>query len=354
MAISTDKMPLTAESLFEEIHRVSSSPPELYELILGCRGAKVLFTAVELDLFHHIQNGADSAGLLCERLSLDERACEIVLNALTALKFLRKSSGRFINTPVTLKHLLKTSPESLYHTLRFQNVLFRAWADLTDVVRSGSPQKSLLTLLRDDRFKEDYVQSMVEISREPAREVALKLADDSMSEMMDMACGPGTFSVELLKLCPQLRAALLDLPTTLLETRKKMDASPFSDRISYIESNYHSCSFKERAYDLVLMSHMTHNEGVSESKELILRAAQSLRRGGKLAVHDFAVSSDGCDPLFGALYSVHMLVFTEKGLTHKASDYVSWLKEAGLKDVEQVQICPDKINASTLFVGRRP
>jgi ubiquinone/menaquinone biosynthesis C-methylase UbiE len=197
---------------------------------------------------------------------------------------------------------------------------------------------------------------MIEISRSSAKEVASHLADPSLKKMLDVGAGPGTFTLELLKICPALHATLLDLPASLNQAKKQLSSDSLKKRIQYVAGDYHRTSFdsKKEKFDLILMSHVMHNEDQGSNKQLLKKAFDALQKGGKVAIHDFVLNTDGCSPLFSAVYSVHLLVYTEKGMAYKQNEYLQWLRDTGFKPVQCYPISPGSITESMLMIGYKP
>lgn len=332
----------------------ASTHPEISQLILAYRSAKILFTAVELNLFEHIQKGTRTIESLSRKLSINLRTCGALLNALVALKFLKKSSHEYFNTKTAERFLLKDSPESLFYNLSFQNSLFRAWADLTATVKSGKPHQGLLTLIKDKKITQDYILGMKEIAPVPAKEISKILSHPAPKKMLDVGAGPGTFSLMMLRNCPQLETVLLDLPSTLVHARKLLAKYSLNGRVKYEGSNYHQYYFKSNLYDLILMSHILHNEGEVEIRRLLKKAYIALQSGGRIAIHDFCLNKDGCSPVFSAVYSVYMTVLTNKGLTPKIDNFLKWLKETGFRNLKCHPICANNLNATMLITGVKP
>lgn len=319
----------------------------LGRLIVGYRAAKAVFAAASLDVFSRLDRPrtAEEAAAV---LDLDARALGILLDALAGLGFLKKQGGRYRNSETARRYLCADSPEPLLHNLRTQDRLWEAWGELPGVLRTGAPRAGLLARLRDPRFTRDYILGMREIAARPAREVALSLK--GTSRFLDIGCGPGSFSLALLEACPGSRAVLLDLPGTLEVTRSLVPPR-LRPRVSYLAGDYHSADLGQGRYDLVLLSHVTHDEGEAENRALIARAAKALRPKGRLAVHDFVVSPDGAAPLFSALFAVHMLVYTERGRSYSEAAYRGWMQAAGLAAIRAQRICAGAPNESVLITG---
>jgi ubiquinone/menaquinone biosynthesis C-methylase UbiE len=171
--------------------------------------------------------------------------------------------------------------------------------------------------------------------------------------MLDVGGGPGTYTAAFLNKEKTLRGTVLDLPGTLKVTRKIFLNHPLSDRVSFQAGDYHKASFGRDKYDLILFSNVTHDEGPKENINLLRKAFLASRKGGQVAIHDFMLNRDMTSPEFSALFSVHMLVYTNKGRVYSSEEYKSWLRTAGFKNLKEWDICPASDNPSRVIVGRK-
>jgi len=112
-------------------------PDDVARLIRGFQPSRVLLTAIELNVFTAIGEGA-TAEEVAAKLNSDPRATGMLLNALAALGLLSKNGGAFRNTPVTARFLDDASPESERLAWMHSVHMWKSWSTLTDCVRAGT------------------------------------------------------------------------------------------------------------------------------------------------------------------------------------------------------------------------
>src|SRR6266545_1562173 len=83
------------------------SPEQILQVGLGFWASKTLLSAVEMGLFTELARGPLELEELETRLSLHPRSARDFLDALVALRFLERSSGKYRNTPATDLYLDK-------------------------------------------------------------------------------------------------------------------------------------------------------------------------------------------------------------------------------------------------------
>ena len=109
----------------------------LLEVVLAYRSSKSLLVAVHYDLFTWLERGFHTAETLSHKLKLDRRAVGLLLDANTALGFLKKQGSRYANTPLSKDLLVATSPNYRGSNLKYQEQTWDAWTDLKAVVKTG-------------------------------------------------------------------------------------------------------------------------------------------------------------------------------------------------------------------------
>jgi SAM-dependent methyltransferase len=330
--------PVTADRLLDEI--------------MGYRKAKILMVAAYLDCFTPLESPM-TAPVLAKRLALDSRAMEILLDALTAIGYLRKRGSLYSNTPISSSFLVRGRPGYMGDNLKYQEMIWDAWGDLRHSIGKGGAVRPLeYWLLRHKGFTQEYIRGMDNIARVPAAEIAAFLAPSPGSRLLDVGAGPGTYSLAFLRANPTMNATLLDLPSTLKVTRKMLAEFPaLAARTRLEPGNYRTACFGREKYDLVLLSHITHDESPEVNRRLIEESFRALKPGGRIIIHDFMLDADRVLPVFGALFSVHMLAYTEGGRTYTGAEYEKWLRAARFKRLTRRGIAVRSRNSSQIIVG---
>src|SRR3989337_1514352 len=82
----------------------------IFQLGFGYWKPCILFTAVEFDIFTIIGKDKVTARGVSKSIHANERATEMLLNALVSLKLLTKQKNHYKNSPVSNLHLIKGKP----------------------------------------------------------------------------------------------------------------------------------------------------------------------------------------------------------------------------------------------------
>ena len=118
-------------------------------LLQGLMGAAAMKAALDLEIFTHIANGADSAEKISAAKHLPLRSTRILCDALVALEVVAKSDGRYSLPPLSQALLVKGSPTyagGMANTIG-SRVLWNEAGRLTDVVKAGPFLQAFLFLI---------------------------------------------------------------------------------------------------------------------------------------------------------------------------------------------------------------
>lgn len=302
--------------------------PEIDNLARGFMASRIILSAVEVDLFGVLGEGALSSEELARALSADPRAVEILANALVALDLLTKEEGRFRNSPTSLKYLSSQSVRFRGGGLHHMANLWRSWDHLTEIVKRGGPSKIPWT----DDSRKSFIQAMEHLGKGVAPQLAQALDLSKVKSALDLGGGPGIFAIALAKQKPDLKAVVLDLPYALEVARQAVTEAGLSDRITFKEGDF----FKDdlgKDYDLVLMSSIIHSLDEEENLQVLARIKEALNPGGLLVIRDFLVDDSHTQPTQAAIFAVNMLVNTQGGRTYSFKEIAGWLKKLDFENI---------------------
>jgi len=311
-------------------------PDEISEKLRAFQESRVLLTAVELDVFTAVGEGA-SAGGVAGKLHTDPRATEMLLNALVAMGTLTKREGIFCNTPVTARFFVAGSPDdarlATLHTVH----LWDRWSTLTECVRAGTAVGHEEMRNRGAEWTTAFIAAMHRNAADRARRVVEAVGVENVRRMLDVGGGSGAYSIAFAQARADLQADLLDLEAVLPIAQAHIDKAGLSKRIRTRAGDLRSDRLGE-GYDLVFLSAICHMLSEAENRDLLKRCHQALAPQGRVVIQDFILEADKTAPKSAALFSLNMLVGTRAGASYSEDEYSTWLREAGFGNVKRIRL----------------
>lgn len=323
-------------------------PDDLAQAIRGFQESRVILTAIELDAFTAMADGA-SAGQAAAKMGTDPRATEMLLNAVASLGLLSKHDGAFHNTPVSARFFVAGSPDDSRGATMHTANLWRRWSTLTDCVREGTAVICREPREVDDRWTRPFIAAMHRNARERAPQVVRAIGTAGVRRMLDVGGGSGAYSIAFAQASGELHAVVLDRPEVLDIARGHIDRAGLAGRVTTQVGDLLTDDFGE-GFDLVLLSAICHMLGPAENRDLLRRCRSALAPHGRVAIQDFILEEDKTAPKMAALFSLNMLVGTQGGASYNQGEYAAWLSEAGFREAVRIRLP----GPSGLMVGQAP
>lgn len=307
-------------------------PDDVNELIRGFMSSRAVLTALELDVFTTVADGA-SAKTVAGKLQASRRGTEMLLNALAALKLLRKENGVFRNTPLSARFFADTSPDSARQALLHTANLWHRWSNLTESVREGTPAPRT----GSSEWTNTFIAAMDRNARERSRALVNAVGAEGIRRMLDLGGGSAANSIAFAQANPAVTAEVLDLADVIPLTREYIQRAGLAGRIQVRAGDMLHDPLGD-GFDLVLLSAICHMFSPEENRALFRRVRAALAPGGRLLVQDFILEPEKTAPRFAALFSLNMLVGTRAGSSYSEPEYAAWLAEAGFHDIRRVRL----------------
>ena len=320
------------------------TPRELREIVYNFRECRIILTALELELFTAVGDGAKTSADVSKIISSNVRATDRLMNVLCNMNLLEKENEKFSNTEFSSRYLVKNSPDYISNLMHASN-LWDSWSNLTEIIKEGK------TIGRDaskNKWKENFIEAMhYRASREALKDLN-NLDLTGVKSVLDLGGGSGAYAMQFIKLKKDIKATVFDLPDVIPLTLKYISANGFEGKINTIKGNYLYDDIGS-GYDLIFLSAIIHSNSFEENKRLIKKCADALNANGQIVIQDYAMDEDRLTPEVGALFAINMLVNTKGGDTFTQEEIYSWLNDAGINDIKR----NETIHVAAQIIGKK-
>jgi (2Fe-2S) ferredoxin/SAM-dependent methyltransferase len=319
-------------------------PERLDQMIRGFMPSRCLLTALELDIFTAVGEGA-SAEQIGTRVHANARALAMLLNALVSLGLLSKSGDDYRNTPESARFFVQDSKDNYRNGLLHTANIWHRWSTLTEAVRRGT--RMPIDGDGNPEWTPNFIAGMQRNAKDRALLVVKALGTAGVHRVLDLGGGSGAYSIAFAKASPDVKCEILDLPEVVPLTAEYVRDAGVSTQVSLRAGDMLHDNFGS-GYDIVMLNAICHMFSAEENLKLFRRAHQALAPNGRLLVQDFILNPDKAGPQHAALFSLNMLVGTGAGATYTEAEYTGWMNAAGLNEVHRIKLP----GPSNLIVGR--
>jgi predicted O-methyltransferase YrrM len=311
------------------------APDRIMQLANGYWATGILGAAASHSLFTHLDVGVDTAERLADRAEISERGAQTLLDGLVGLGLVELSDGRYRNSAEAAAFLVEGRPGCLSAFAQLKLTHMGSLTALPEVVRAGGPVTDAAVEVADNPHWEQVVPAIAGQSVPVATIVAqvLRVAEAGEISVLDIGGGSGIYSAIWLGLNPAARSTQLDWEPINAIARRLVAERGVADRFSCVDGDFHTTEFGASAYDVVVYSHIAHQEGPEDNIAIFARIRSALKPGGTLVICDFIVDDDRGGPPFPLIFASEMLLKSKQGHTWRRADYLEWLVKAGFEDI---------------------
>jgi len=294
--------------------------------------SRVFLTAVELGLFAAIGKESCTAQELAAAVGADLWALAVLLNALTAQELLVKDGEHFRNVAELAELLV---PRATAGNTGFEHAvdIWDAWSGLSRIIRTGMPSESFG---RPDASRACAAMDLYSRVHAPA---LIRLLDcSSVDRLLDLGGGTGVYTLELARRHPRLHAVIFDANKAALQVaRKRLAQHNLLDRVRVKHGDFLRDDIGD-GYDMVLVSSVICLLGEEDTLLLLQRVCQAVKPGGRVVICDAMLNEGGTSPRASAVFSVHLLVTTQRGQVYTHERVCRWLRSTGFGDIRRVPL----------------
>jgi 2-polyprenyl-3-methyl-5-hydroxy-6-metoxy-1,4-benzoquinol methylase len=327
----------------------STSPARIMEVGMAFWPAKVLLSAIELQLFTALGSKSLTGAELEAALQLHPRANPDFLDTLVALRFLERDGdgplARYRNTAETAMFLDRASPQFMGGFLEMANArLYPFWGNLTDGLRTGKPQNEIKhtgasmfgeLYSQPDRL-EQFMDAMTGISAGNFQAFAEKFDFSRYHTLCDIGGATGQLSMLVARRHPHVRCTSVDLPAVTEIADRKISAAGLSDRVSARSLDFFAEPLPKA--DVITMGMILHDWNLEKKRHLIRAAYEALPPGGAFVVVENLIDDARRENAFGLMMSLNMLIEFGEAFDFTAADFFGWCREAGFRTMEVIPL----------------
>ncbi|WP_327370481.1 methyltransferase [Streptomyces sp. NBC_01217] len=343
-------MTTTAQTSLPPTARQPLDMDGLAWILFGHAAFQYLNAAVETELLDElVKTPGVTKEELAERLSLQERAIDILLLGTTAMGLTVKENDRYRLADV-LKELTATEDwQRFKDTVGFeQYVVYEGQLDFTESLRTNTnvglrrvrgTGRDLYHRLSENPHMEAvfyrYMRSWSELANRHLVD-ALDLGD--ARALLDCGGGDAVNSIALAAANSHLRATVFEIPESSVITQKKIAEAGLAERVDVIAGDMFADPFPG-GHDVILFAHQLVIWTLEENTRLLAKAYEALPEGGKLVIFNSMSNDEGDGPVVAALDSVYFAAIpAEGGMIYSWKQHEECLQKAGFGEFERIDV----------------
>ncbi|MBA4373206.1 MAG: hypothetical protein C0402_10145 [Thermodesulfovibrio sp.] len=311
----------------------------LRNLYSGFMASRVVLTANNFGIFDCLKK-AVTAPAVAKKLKIDQRATGILLDALAGLGLTSKTKdGRYKNTPVSTRYLVKGSPLYQGDIIRHASSMWDRFATLDNVVKTGVPAPR-------SGDHEAFILGMHNLTVLRTEALIKAIGIKGVKTMLDLGGGPGTNAIAMAK--EGIKATIFDRQPTIA-IAKKVARREGAKGLHFLAGDFQQDDIGS-GYDLILLSQIFHAYSSEENVALLNKCKKALNPFGRVVVQEFPINDELTSPARSAVFSINMLVGTKSGRCYSPREMKQWLASTGfgsirVKNLEETVMVEGRVKA---------
>jgi SAM-dependent methyltransferase len=304
----------------------------------GARLNAVVIAVIELKLSEYLTDKPMTASELAEAASISERGAQVIADAMVALKIWRVEDRTYSNTAVSEALLL---PNSESYVGEQHPELFRLWLPIfqqaTDLVTEGRPAHAI-----DSPETLNLWSVLTPVLARTGRAVAKTAIENldlahGQTDLLDVGGGgEALYSAALLSTNPEATATQIDWPHINDLAESAVGKTGQGARFRRIDGDFHDAPIAPESYDVVVISHILHQESFESTKDLLGRVFAGLRSGGHVVISDWIVDDGRTGPAPALLFNFTMLLLSGDGKSYERGEIFEALESQGFQQARTV------------------
>jgi len=296
---------------------------EIRRIWSNFQSSRVLISASKFRVFDHLEDWS-TAPSVAKATHTDKRAMGMLLDALTSLGLLRKQGKRYRNRPIASRFLVSSSPYYQGDIIRHADILWKRWSMLDEVLKTGRP-------VTGERDHDAFIRGMHNLSIIRVKEVIRAIDLKGVKRALDLGGGPGTYAIELAR--KGIDVVLFDVPETqeIAESIIR-EAGRTEGSIEFMGGDFLVDDIG-RGYDLIFVSQILHMLPEGKCTDLLRKCHNALSEKGCVVIQEFFLRENRTSPVQSALFSINMLINTEKGKAYTPGELIRCCRRAGFKRI---------------------
>ncbi|MES2428128.1 MAG: methyltransferase domain-containing protein [Bacteroidota bacterium] len=154
---------------------------------------------------------------------------------------------------------------------------------------------------------------------------AAKYVNPSATNLLDIGCGAGNYTLKMLSKIPNLNCTLNDLSMAMLERAHERVSAQTTGRVTIIQDDMRNLDLPDNNFDIILAAATFHHlRGDADWENVFSKLYKTLKPGGSIWISDLIThDTEPLNRLFQQRYSDYLDTLGGPEYRQKVLDYVA-------------------------------
>ncbi len=331
-------------------------------IIHGTTAFELLRAGLEFNLFERLEAaGGMDVSEVAAAIGVAEQPARILLLGLSSMLLLEKREGKYVNSEMVRRKLLRSNPRFLGPLVDVQAEIINAsLVDFAESMRqntnvglrhiSGPGTTLYERLTAHPDLQKVFYANMGDASRKAFAQILDRYDFADVRHAIDIGGGDGSNSIELARRYPHIEVTVFDQESVTRFAAQRIEDPDLRRRVHFHSGDLFADPLPEGC-DAIIFFHIFEIWSLQRNTELLRKCHAVLPDGGVCLVYSFVSNDAGTGSLSAGLVSPYFLTLASgEGMTYSPKDMQRAVLDAGFSRVETYQ---DMGFSHTLVIGHK-
>jgi len=296
LLICSPSMILRLTLLERLLHRAGRLPSPIMDSFGSVLFGRVFAVAVRRGVFESLRTGPRTLAEVSLASGLAPDALMLFLESSTVGGYVRSRKGRYELTSGGRAWLLRGSPSSLVSLIGYFETLHQRWGNLDQSLERGTPAQPYYAKFQAEDWRL-YVYAMRDLARFLIPYILPRIGiPDGAHSLLDIGGSHGLYTFECVRRVPGLQGTVIDFPAVTSLTEELVREHQLDGRVSVLAGDLREIPYPS-GQDVVFLFNVVHGLSPEENQQVIRRALEALKAGGKLFILEQCLENRRRSPL---------------------------------------------------------
>ncbi len=293
-----------------------------------------MMAGMQLEVFTAIGEESKDLNSIAGILEVKPAKLRPLLYALVTAELLLVDGSNFENNQEAKEFLIKGKPRYIGGMHSAYSDLWASTMHTAESIRTGHPQAEHdFGNMSQDELRA-FVRGLDAGASATARRLQKEFDMERFENILDAGGGSGGLAIALLRLCPNVKLTVADLPNVVEVTRECVQEANLSERLAVKE--YDLVNQKvQGAYGAIIMRSVLQVLGPEQAEAALRNAVNGLKLNGEFFMIGRVLDDSRLTPVDSVAVNVMFLNVYQEGQAYTESEYREFFALAGLGNVSR-------------------
>lgn len=293
-----------------------------------------MMAGMQLEVFTAIGEESKDLDSIAGILEVKPAKLRPLLYALVTAELLLVDGSNFENNQEAKEFLIKGKPRYIGGMHSAYSDLWASTMHTAESIRTGHPQAEHdFGNMSQDELRA-FVRGLDAGASATARRLQKEFDMERFENILDAGGGSGGLAIALLRLCPNVKLTVADLPNVVEVTRECVQEANLSERLAVKE--YDLVNQKvQGAYGAIIMRSVLQVLGPEQAEAALRNAVNGLKLNGEFFMIGRVLDDSRLTPVDSVAVNVMFLNVYQEGQAYTESEYREFFALAGLGNVSR-------------------